>query len=383
MYAPMRSASVRFNRAFCGLFFLIAIVLAALYEVRTYVVYIAPPPQDYLARLRESTVPGCVSFGLRKPSLLVVGDSHSFAGINFNEMSSELGTEDIGACALAGMRMASWRMLIDRIERDKAAPKVIIYGASPLHYSPGISHYDEQLGQHQDVLRGRATDQVWRIDFGAGPRWLLAYLSERLLHSPPEGGEVQQRTALEKHTPRIEGLSEDRAQELTRTFKHHSRRLFETEVSAEAVTRNPDVDRMIDEVCEFVRSNNITLYVWTTPENPFTDSFYTPGQKALYHDYIERYRPCAKAIVYGKASDYGLGYRHYLNRKMLDDFPYRYFDASQSMPTLSTLEALPDLEQRNLYDTDHVNLVGATRLTRVLVPKLQTEGINEALRRKP
>lgn len=59
------------------------------------------------------------------------------------------------------------------------------------------------------------------------------------------------------------------------------------------------------------------------------------------------------------AASYGLGNRHFINRSMMDSFPY------ESLPDGTSGISLP-----YLYDIDHMNLIGATKFTQIAVKRL-------------
>ena len=111
----------------------------------------------------------------------------------------------------------------------------------------------------------------------------------------------------------------------------------------------------------------VMLYVFATPESPYMQSLYTPEQNAQYLAYLGQFRGCAKVVLVDKTEAYGLGNRHFINRSMEDDFPYRFFDKDGALPTKDEVDVIAN--RNNLYDLDHLNLVGATRFTRELLTR--------------
>lgn len=372
----------RFNRWFATIVLVVGSILAVLYEVQIYCVKIDPPIADYLATLRESSVPGCSSFGLRKPSLLVVGDSHSYAGWNFNVAAEKLGRDDIGACTLSGFRMKTWSLLMPRLERDHAIPRVIVFGASPLQFYPATNHEDEQLAMHEKVLRGRAVDQFWELELGTGLRWVLGNVRNTVFHKMHPYKYPQLEKTLKLHQPLVEGISEARIPKVLAEYPVPSRIHVPERLAEEVPAAYPEIERLIADLCAFVKKNDVSLYVLALPESPFLTERYTPAQQQYFESNLAQLSKCATAVIHEPAESYGLGNRHYVNRLMFDNYPYDLFHDDAPLPPPDSV-ANQSYFDNYFFDLDHLNLVGATKITPLLVQKLVDRGLLDRMGPKP
>jgi hypothetical protein len=233
-------------------------------------------------------------------------------------------------------------------------------------------------------MKGSVYDQLlWRIDLSSGVRWAYGTTRDRLLAVEPTDGHAHLEKVLARHTSLVERSSDARVYEVQQRYPNRARKLWDKQLAEFSPAPNPLVDEMIDGVCDFVRREGIALFVWATPESPFIEETYSSELRARYLAYLDRFRSCARAVLLDRPHDYGLGNRHYVNRLMVDDFPYEFFDAAVPLPSPETVRALKESTLSNLYDTDHLNLVGATVLTRGLLDRLVAHGLGDAMGPKP
>ena len=168
--------------------------------------------------------------------------------------------------------------------------------------------------------------------------------------------------AVRRHQSRIEALDEsalkaqlERSTKTVRSLRDWRERLERVQFASDSA----DVARKI---CAVVRASGARLWVLHIPESPYLEARYPREIWERYAQAVNALAPCAEKLLLDRATSYGLGNRHYVNRPLKDTHDY----ASWKQP-------IP-LADDVAFDADHLNPVGARRFTARLLDRVGVEG---------
>lgn len=298
---------------------------------------------SYLASMRAPEM-GCRTVWMRKPELLILGDSHSYAAWDFSALEHSTRLR-VGSCALGGLYLESLPALMDTVFRPGVRPSVIVLGLSPRMFweSPTKA---EQISFHT-LLFGKLSSQP------------APYLLSRLLGYPlPFEDEAERAT---KESPRIEQLDEAAIAARLAASESNLPTLVAWRERLARPTYSGAAGRIAPLICERVRAFGARLWLIHIPESPYLETKYPAGVLEKYRKEVNEFNSCASRVALNNAIDYGLGNRHYVNRE-LD-------------PTLdlSAWDRQGPMTDSRYFDADHMNPIGARVFTMSLLKKLQLE----------
>jgi len=309
--------------------------------------------EDYLADLRESTEFGCRTFVDRRPDILFLGDSHTYAGYDFNALSAIFETGSLSTCALGGFYLESFFIVADHMRRNGYFPKFIVLNTSPREFVNGRDK-NAALTVHKSYLDSPYT-----------PREFIQDLIKGTLGRSALDADVRYTDELKVAMAQRKRLAAIDPAAAARYIAEYPNRDFRSWTTwAERVEFTARVRTVIEEICAVVRQNGAHLAVVDIPESPaLRDTIYRSGFVAHYASILSHFS-CADLVIADPASAYGIDDRYFFNRFMLADFPY---------DRISTGERIgPDPGGRDIdYDLDHMNLVGAGRFTQRVGKSLQ------------
>ena len=302
--------------------------------------------EDYLANLRESTEFGCRTFLDRRADILFVGDSHSYAGFDFDSMATRLGTDSISACVLGGFYLESFPLIVEAMRRRDYFPKVIVLGASPRQFVEGRDKADA-LAVHKFYLEHRYTLRDFVQDVAEGRLGRATVALDKSY-----AGQIASLADLQEH---LTGLTEADA---VRYIELNPNKAYRDWMAWTAFAKfTPDVSTKIDAMCRLVAANHALLYVVDIPESPFLRSrIYSDAVRQGYASVLARFAGCATTVISEPADYYGLTDRDFFDRSLNENFDVTRIERGEKLPP-GAPEADTD------YDLDHMNLIGAERFT--------------------
>ena len=308
--------------------------------------------EDYLSNLRENTTFGCKTFLARKADILVLGDSHAFAGIDFNTLANGLKTESLSACPVGAFYIETFPLIQNLIEKNEGqthyVPKVIILGTSPRQFIDDKLKYFF-FGVQRDYLEQQFTIR----DFLKGIKKTGLQFEELTTDKTF----VTQNKNLAFHGPKIEGMTPQSASNYIETFPGKGTEYWRDFIEHSKFTDG--IQEKIQKVCVFVKKKHIALFVVDIPESPFLEKMEAPTIRKKYLEILNQFSSCAKIVV-EPPSYYGIDDRHFFNRYLDEKFDY------------NTVKDLKHVESKD-YDLDHMNLVGAHRFTKKFSAILEPE----------
>ncbi|MBI2602103.1 MAG: hypothetical protein HYW48_03520 [Deltaproteobacteria bacterium] len=301
--------------------------------------------RDYLANLRHSSVFGCRTFLGRKPSLLVLGDSHNYAAWDYNLLQRGFPNDVISSCTMGGWYLETLFLIFDLMDQKKFYPKKIIYGASPRQFAQ-MEDKEEALSVHKEYLRNEYSAKDFAKD-------LFVHIKTKqkptLLHT----SFLNEENGIRDNESGILGL--DSANVANYFEKYPTKAQNEWRRVIEKWVFTSDLKQKISKICHFVKTHSLDLVVVHIPESPYLESLYGDSIWNEYNSTLEQFKKCGQVIA-ERASKWEIDNRFFVNRTMDPNFPYH--DISNANPISS------DDTANYSYDLDHLNFIGAKVFTR-------------------
>jgi len=296
--------------------------------------------RDYLASLNNRTYVGCLMIRHVRPEFVVVGDSHAYAGIDYPLLGDALGVENVGACALPGAYFESVLTLFEAWRDESYAPRRMMLSVGYRMFVDGASR-SSRRDQHRELLFDHQLRQT------QVHRWVVAEANGQ-----PAFGDTYAayRARQERHRTAIEALDLGAIRGALDDANSGQPAIWRDEVPTWSALNKTNAD--IDRFCAEVRRLRIVLDVVHFPETPFAEGFYTDAQHAEYERILARLQGCARRVVWRSTAEWGLDERHFVNRRLEDDYDYGLWGVTD----LDTLDRAP-------IDLDHLNAVGAYEFT--------------------
>lgn len=309
---------------------------------------------EYLISLRESSTVGCSSFWERNNDILVIGDSHSYAAFDYYHLAQLVGTNKISSCTMGGLYFETLNYMLKKIASQRNTPKIIIYGASLRQFTNG-SDKEQQIAEHYKLL----TDgyQFSRLPFAEIRKYI-----EGLFQSRPNGDLVEQRSSnIKKWAPIISRLDQT---ELNSVFDSVSNQSKEVWLKYLAQLKfQDDLNEQLTEFCRIVTDNKLKMIIVDIPESPYLSKLYSASQQATYSDILKHLSACSLKTVIFNNSEWGITNAHFINRDLDDNWNFNEIKRKGN-----ELEAKL---KNNVYNLDHMNLIGS---------QLFTEKLNQSIR---
>lgn len=302
---------------------------------------------DYLISLRENSTAGCLSFYERDSNILVVGDSHTYAGFDFYKFSQLAGTSKISACMMGGLYFDSLVDLIEKLPQFESIPGNIVFGLSLRQFTTG-SDRESQLQEHGKLIHsmGISLQNIFlkikkNLDF---------FLKDSLKRGSLE---LEREQDLNKWQPVLAGLDVKKVDYVFNHLNHGSKDSWKKYLAQLQFLDSNDAN--ILRFCEVIKKNDIRLFLVDIPESPYLQSLYKASDITKYSEIIQKLSQCSKKVVRLTNDEWGLDNRHFLNRSLSSkwDFEQLY----------SKLDHTPADQKILAFDLDHLNLVGAQIVT--------------------
>lgn len=312
---------------------------------------------EYLVSLRENSTTGCLSFYERQNNILVIGDSHSYAGFDFYKLSQLTGTSKISTCTMGGLYFDSLVELIERIPKLEAVPANIIFGLSLRQFTTG-SDRGNQLKEHSKLIEA----------MGSSPQNVFlkikTNLNSLIFQSPVAKSLVEGRQSDLKYWQSTFDKIDLRKVDFVFDRIHHPAK-DNWQKYMQQLSFLKENKKNIDRFCDVIRKNNINLFLVDLPESPYLQGMYKLSDLNQYQEVMRSLSACAKKIVRMSNKEWGIDGRSFLNRSLSQNWNFEELYAD--------LDKTPT-ERKNLaFDLDHPNLVGAQVITEKLYNEIKSD----------
>jgi hypothetical protein len=301
---------------------------------------------DYLVKLRNSGPNGCTTLFARRPEVMFIGDSHSYAGWDFRLAQEKL-DKKVGGCLVGGMYIESVPLVLSKLGPDSwlpfksgYVPDVIVLGVSPRMFWEADTK-QQQVENTAEELDGLSSNSLIRL-FDAAAGVALAENEDKTA--------AKEDLATAWHRPRIMGLNLadiesrlDNSRGTVDPLVYWTGRLANVEYSSQ-------IEATINQICNRSSSLGVDLYVVHIPESPYLEAGYDSKDWDSYMSAVKALERCAVNTVINTSAEYGLDNRHFVNRYLTDQ-DYSAWSREDGM-----IEAAH-------FDPDHMNPFGAELFT--------------------
>ena len=330
--------------------FALIVLLAAFlpFAVRTYgpvfqlsgLIERTPRP-DYLASLRDRPLVGCLLMREIRPDLLVLGDSHAYAGIDYIELEKSMAPQRVGHCAIGAAFMETMDQWLTYFETSGYRPESIVFSTSPRMFA--VSSGKEA---RRAIVQKFLFDENFKSNAAAG------WLSDEADGKPAFGDSAADAAGkLARHGPKI-GALDDRLIELT--LQRSRGQYLKNWNSAGNIQFTKGAQVMIAKACVRLHKLGIKLTVAHLPMSPRAWRQYTSSQKAEYDRLLNQFSTCAVRVMDSRVTSGLVTAKDFVNRQMSDNYDY---GAWKGEPRDFGEEG------HKIIDFDHMNAAAAQRFT--------------------
>ena len=337
--------------------------LAVVWAVGAAIVFgprLLPQDEDGLARLTTSPAfqadmvnrspDNCIALQHQKPDTVIIGSSHVYAGVDlhsFTEAAREAGYDGkIGVCALSTFNTRYLAPLMSYLKRHDVEPDRIIWLVDTGAFSE-LALHDRRMDYMMSVFDGEKDAEVRK---GWQQRWL------------DEGRD--QSTVFYDDQHHVDQLAELDPNTVAALARQHKTRFSALAVkAAKTAEPMPGWKRDIRDFCSTLAKRGIRLDVVRSPVSLTMPD--TPGLIDAVAD-ARTYLPCAKRVEDRDAAQWGLDERDFLNRMLVEDYPYEIWQDASGAAMAAHLAPLEPQDGDRLIDTDHLNPIAARKFGREL-----------------
>lgn len=312
----------------------------------------ATPQEDFLASLWEGPALGCVSYRTLQPEVLVFGDSHAYSGIDYLAIARAFPGKKVGACAFPGGFVESFASLRAGIETVERKPEILFFLTSPRMFMAGTTK-PGRIVEHQDLL----------FDESVGRTHVDRWVGEKKAGRPAFGrtaGALE--TIYQARKTEIESLDDRPIDQVVDSIRTGYLASWRSVAPKKVFT--PGIEQMVDDIAGFAQKTGMKIFTAHIPESPFAEALPTDEQRAGYDALLDRLGWSGPAMKL-RAAQLGIGSRYFLNRKMAAGFDYAPW--RNGTPLASDVVT-------NIFDPDHLNLVGARKFTAIMLQKFGLSG---------
>jgi hypothetical protein len=298
----------------------------------------------YFEKLKSTDLEGCSLLKVTDADMVFVGDSHTYAGIDFAHVSKAFPQLEIGACPVGGFYLDTLVHFLTYSKNAGLTPEYIVYGAAPRQFVLTDSK-DKVSEQMLTGLNKRFIydDNLFFL------RDFVKAVSGRSLS--------EQNVILDPaHVENLSKLDPSETHVYFDRFKNKNYLEWQRQIGSWSF--DPKLGESIKKICALITEMNSKLIVLHIPESPTLESMYGTELLKTYENALRSF-DCADKILVADAASYGIDDRHFLNRRMVKDFPY---DKIQKMEEIFSAQA---------YDLDHLNPVGAEVFSRKMTETLK------------
>lgn len=313
---------------------------------------------NYLFSMRDTHL-GCKTIRYRTPDILFVGDSHSYAGYDYEYLQRILKKHVVGNCALAGMFPINLSHLISSTVESSLSPKYIVFGIQPRMF------WDVKVRSNRVE---RARKEIFAI---SRPKESLVKLLQNklsVLDKIYDGPKINQ--AQIKQDGILKGMPVDVFDAfLAQPAAQKLPPLIYWKEAVNNKTIYTGMPEVIDNICTQLNRSNIKLAIVYIPESRWLNQIYTNGQRANFIKTAMLFKQCADWIDLKFLKQYGGENRWFANRYLLDDYPYEAWH--DPLKALKWVEEKPKERRWQFFDPDHMNSYGAKNFSIYMADKIR------------
>jgi hypothetical protein len=313
--------------------------------------------RDYLLRLRDTHL-GCKTLAYRDPQLAFLGDSHSYAGWDYELLQDRLRPATIGNCALAGMFPENIEDFVKLVIASGLSTRYVVFGIQPRMFWDVPERPDRvararkmmiEVREPRENLKSMATGTWRQIDQFVGAAQTETGKIDRL---------VDAARALDTGT-------------VDRSLAKGEQDLYALSFWLGYVNDGgplKDVAAIVQRSCTAIRRAGLHLGVVYIPESRWLNQHYTPVQREDFIRNARLFSECADWIDVSAFEAMGYDNRYFVNRYLVDNYPYAGW---QDLAVAERWIGEQDVERRwQFFDPDHMSAAGAREFSASQAPRL-------------
>ena len=279
-----------------------AIVLAFFYVLSNRITEV--DRSEYLISLRENSTVGCLSFSQLRNNILVIGDSHAYAGLDFYKLAQLTGTQKISSCTMGGLYFETLIELLGKIESAPTKPKNIIFGLSLRQFTSG-SDKEKQMAEHHTLIN--SAKPINRNLF-------LNIKNNFETYFTPEESKMllkERNQQVSYWGPVFNALKAESVELLFDKLDHPGKYAWRKYFSQLKFLDSNKVN--IEKFCTSINKIQANLFLVDLPESPYLESQYKKEDIEQYQLVIAELSKCSKGLVKMSRQEWGIESRHFLN----------------------------------------------------------------------
>jgi hypothetical protein len=332
-----------------------AVVFSALYSISNFIFEKNRP--NHLVSLREISTLACLSISRKQNDIVVFGDSHSYAAIDFYKLKELAGTEKISSCSMGGLYFETLIELLETLRSSSNHPKNIIYGLSLRQFTTGTDR-QQQIIEHQKMIS--SAGDISKNIFLSIKNNIIGYFDKK----DTDNILIQQRSnLLSRWTPLINSLDKYSVDQLFEKLDHSAKQNWNKYLQQLKFIESNNAS--IDKFCYLIKKSNANLFLVDIPESPYLQNQYKLSDVEEYKKIITKLSQCSKKVIQLTNEQWGVDSRHFLNRSLKPVFNFEEL--------LKLNNQAPDALKSIAFDLDHINLVGAQIVTEKIYNEIKSE----------
>lgn len=316
---------------------------------------IAKNEDSYLHALRDTHL-GCLSLQYRPADVIMIGDSHNYAGYDYKLLQDRLKPLVVGNCALSGMFPQNVIQFLDATRFAGLLPRDLIFGISPEMFWDDADRRADRTA--------RASREIARINQS---KESLAGVLKGQLKTIPEF-RVDSAAERSLHMKGLETLSEPVLESFFARYTKGVNALDYWKKTVASSKADENALPVIERICEAARRSSVRLGVVYIPESRWLIQQLSNAQREAFGRVMERFRACADWTFFDFFDEGGGPNLWYVNRYAIPDYPYdAWYDPAAAV---SWESQSPTARRWQLFDPDHMNTLGATKFSEALLSRI-------------
>lgn len=298
--------------------------------------------EDYLASLWEGGEVGIITLPVRRPQVLVFGDSHAYAGLDFRAIARAFPGKRVGAAAFPGGFIESFDLLLEAMDLWKYRPEILFFMTSPRMFMAGRTKAG-RMPEHRGLLFDPAERYIRQWEQNRSKRRGIfgkqAFYLERLC---------------ERQNAAIEGLSDAAVDAVLASVKSGFPANWLTGVQSKVYTDG--IDAHMDEIRRKLQGFGAAVFTAHIPESPYLEASHPAWMVSRYKQLLDGLGRCGPSLKL-RAEELCIGNRYFLDRRLTPRFDYGSWRKG----------AAPTADLTGQFDADHMNLAGAHKFTAIML----------------
>ncbi|HAT8326994.1 TPA: hypothetical protein GDD11_13610 [Legionella pneumophila] len=313
---------------------------------------------EYLYTLRD-TLLGCRTIKERKPDIIFFGDSHTYAGWDYNLLQKSF-NKTVGACPVSGAYPESMIDLLIMLKNANLHPQSIVIGLSPRMLWQDENR-NEKITWARDLFTEIIKPQENLLNLFKG-NW------KKIPQFINDGKVIKEKS--ERLKANLDGIKNDQIDKIIMNHFEsiHSTNFFYNQIIK---THNKFIQptNILHKLKKLANEQSIKLIFVYIPESKWLISHYTEAQLQEFHLFTAKIKTMGFILIDDVNLTTGFENIYFLNRFLVDNYPYHSWSDDKLLK--AWIDEDFSTRQWQVFDPDHMNALGATKFTQYMLPLLK------------